>query len=131
MHFHSPSKPWGKVDFTAICDCLSGAPFRPKYGDGGLCLREINKSSALLHERVCVTVADGGLPQTIQWKNGARFPNISSLIKAGGSRSRLQAEQTNTERKTGSVMFVVRDGAPGGGGLCAAVLHPGANGFAT
>lgn len=26
--------PWGMVDFTAICDCLSGAPIRPKYGDG-------------------------------------------------------------------------------------------------
>lgn len=81
---------------------------------------------------VCVSVADGGLPQTIRWKNGARFPNISSLIKAGGSRS-LQAKQTNAERKTGSVMFVASaDGAPGGGGggLCAAVLHPGANWFA-
>lgn len=70
-----------------ICDCLSSAPFRPKYGRGDDLEKSINPARGF-----CMGVRQrGGGWQWLRWKNGARFPNISSLITAA-RWSELQAK---------------------------------------
>lgn len=100
--------PWGKVDFTALARAHYLRLFIWRTIPAQIWPRDdleksINPAGGrLLHLFVCVTQRIAVAPP--RWKNGARFPNISSLIKADQRRGCRRKTNTN---KTGSVMIAV------------------------